>query len=68
MKQNINCQLTNIKIVGLKHFDDPKAFTEYLNDIGVELMKILKKTIQIKNIKHSSYLVIWLLVCLATKT
>ena len=58
MKQNINCRLTNIKIVGLKQFDDPKAFTEYLNDMGVVLMKILKNTIQIKNIKHSSYLVI----------
>ena len=31
MKQNINIQLINA--VGLDHYDDPKAFMEYSNDM-----------------------------------
>ena len=33
MKQNINVYLTKEKSTGLKHFDDPKAFIEYSNDM-----------------------------------
>ena len=33
MKQNINIQLTIPKKVGIDHFNDPKAFMEYSNDM-----------------------------------
>ena len=36
---------------GLKHFNDSKAFTEYLNDMAM-FIKISKNTIQIKNAKN----------------
>ena len=33
---------------GLKHFNDPKAFTEYLDDMN-DINKIFKSIIQIKH-------------------
>ena len=33
---------------GLKHFNDPKAFTEYLDDMN-DISKIFKSIIQIKH-------------------
>ena len=37
--------------VGLDHFKDPWTFTEYSNDMQ-DVYKILKLTIQIKNVKY----------------
>ena len=37
--------------IGLKHFNDPKAFTEYSNDIYKMFTKLLMNTIQIKDRK-----------------
>ena len=37
--------------VGLNHYDDPKAFTEYSNDMQ-DVTKILKITIQEKTVKY----------------
>ena len=39
------------KNTGLKHFNDSKAFIEYSNDMD-DFTKILKNTIQIKNLKY----------------
>ena len=36
---------------GLKHFNGPKAFIEYSNDIK-DVYKILKNTIRIKNVQY----------------
>ena len=35
MKKNIKYYLTRRENTGLKHFNDSKAFIEYLNDMGV---------------------------------
>ena len=35
MKQNIKYYLTRRENIGLKHFNDSKAFIEYLNDMDV---------------------------------
>ena len=32
MKQNINLLISKPKNVGLKHYNDPKAFIKYSND------------------------------------
>ena len=48
---------------GLKYFNDSRAFIEYSNDVD-DILKIFKNTIQIKNEKYWSYLMIWLLICL----
>ena len=37
--------------VGLNHYDDPKAFNEYANDMKM-FIKILKNTILAKNVKY----------------
>ena len=37
--------------VGLKHFNDPKAFIEYSNDTKM-FTKVLMNTMQIKNVKY----------------
>ena len=39
------------QIIGLKHFDDPKAFIEYSNGMQ-DVYKILMNTILIKNVKY----------------
>ena len=33
MKPNINIQLTNVKNVDSNHYDDPKAYIKYSNDM-----------------------------------
>ena len=38
--------------IGLKHFNDPKAFTEYSNEIYKMFTKLLMNTIQIKTAKY----------------
>ena len=37
--------------IGVKHFNDSKAFIEYSNDID-DFIKTLKNNIQIRNIKY----------------
>ena len=38
--------------VGLNHFNDPKAFMEYSNDMQDVYIKTLKITIQFRNVKY----------------
>ena len=38
--------------IGLKHFNDPKAFIEYSNDMQDVFTKILMNIIQVKSIKY----------------
>ena len=40
MKKNIKYYLTRRENTGLKHFNDSKAFIEYLNDMGVTYKNI----------------------------
>ena len=51
MKQDINIQLSIGERIGLKHQGDPKAFIEQTNECKM-FIKILKNTIQEKNIKY----------------
>ena len=47
--------------------NDSKAFIEYSNDMDDLFIKKFKNTIQLKNEKFRSYLMIWLLICLVIK-
>ena len=42
--------INNVKITGLKKFNEPKAFLKYSNNM--DDIKILKNAIQIRNIKY----------------
>ena len=51
---------------GLKHFNDPKAFIEYSNDIQ-DVYKNIEKYYVDKERKILKFLMIWLLIWLITK-
>ena len=52
--------------IGLKHFNDPKAFIKYSNDMQ-DIYKNIKEYNIGKNVKHSQFLMLWLLIRLITK-
>ena len=48
MKQNINIYLSKCEKVGLDHFNDPKAFMEYSNDMqDVQVYNNVIKSIKV---------------------
>ena len=51
MNQNVNILINKREGVGINHFNDPKAFIDYSNDMH-DIYKILMITILIKKIRY----------------
>ena len=54
------------KTVFKQHYNDSKVLNEYSNDMN-DIYPKLENSIEIKKVKHQSFLMIWLLICLVEK-